>query len=851
MRILFVWLTAIAAVTPPVPTVTTPANYPEALLAERVAGQVELSVTVLADGNVGEVAVVSADRPEMAAAAIEAVLKWKFTPAMRDGVAIAARIRVPFRFEAPVVEEVEAASEQSGGDGREPIADDRLPITDGRQPIADDRLPITDGRQPIADSRSPIADDDQVIDVSVRGKRRPPQRAVSDFVLDHDILNAMPRQNAADLLGSAPGVYVSRPEGDAVAQEIFLRGFDASHGQDIELSVGVVPLNQPSHIHGQGYADTNFVIPEVVRSLRVTEGVYDPRQGDFAVAGSVGFDLGVAKRGILSRTSYGSFDTKRQVLVWAPEGEADETFGAVALRETDGFGMNRGSRSGSGIAQYMLRLGQNTTLLMHVAAYGARANLAGVLRRDDVNEGRVGFYDSYPDPTANAQSALTSRAQASATLEHTGENGARTQLSLWLMQANYRSRQNFTGYLQRSQQNPTWVGRGDLIEQANDDFGLGAQASHRTQTRTLVGELSGSLEVGLAFRTDGIHQQQNLLQAPENQTWDRRVDAKIRGSDLGAYADATLTYSTWLTARAGVRADVLYYDVDDALGNFIPTFQRATFIPGFRRTALGIASGPRATLEARPVRGLRLIASYGEGYRSPQARQLTEGENAPYAKVHGMELGAAYQPPGAEWLNASVALYRTTLSQDLAFDAAEGALERIGPTTRKGAVAHLIAQPWSWALASLSVTYVHATLDAPPAASAENPTPAFTKGELLPYVPPLVVRGDASIQRPIVDIAESPLGYRVGSGFTFLSKRPLPYAQFGQTVALWDASAALNWRFVELGCEVYNLLDRQYAASEYSFVSDWGNREVPSRVPARHFSAGAPRTVFGTLTLSF
>jgi hypothetical protein len=90
-----------------------------------------------------------------------------------------------------------------------------------------------------------------------------------------------------------PGVYVSRPEGDAVAHEIYLRGFNAAHGQDIEFTVGGVPINQLSHLHGQGYADLNFILPEVVRSIRVTEGVYDPHQGDFAVAGSIDFDLGV------------------------------------------------------------------------------------------------------------------------------------------------------------------------------------------------------------------------------------------------------------------------------------------------------------------------------------------------------------------------------------------------------------------------------------------------------------------------------------------------------------------------------------------------------------------------------
>jgi iron complex outermembrane receptor protein len=96
----------------------------------------------------------------------------------------------------------------------------------------------------------------------------------------------------------------------------------------------------------------NFIIPEVVRSLRVVEGVYDPRQGDFAVAGSVDFELGVHDRGYQLRSTYGSFNTFRQLLIVAPEDEADDTFGAVQFRSSDGFGENRGSLSGGAIAQY-------------------------------------------------------------------------------------------------------------------------------------------------------------------------------------------------------------------------------------------------------------------------------------------------------------------------------------------------------------------------------------------------------------------------------------------------------------------------------------------------------------------
>ena len=52
----------------------------------------------------------------------------------------------------------------------------------------------------------------------------------------------------------------------------------------------------------------------------------------------------------------------------------------------------------------------------------------------------------------------------------------------------------------------------------------------------------------------------------------------------------------------------------------------------------------------------------------------------------------------------------------------------------------LIARPWPWAVLALSITWVHATLDEPPPATPQNPTPAFQPGQLLPYVPPVVVR---------------------------------------------------------------------------------------------------------------
>ena len=60
---------------------------------------------------------------------------------------------------------------------------------------------------------------------------------------------------------------------------MFLRGFDAHEGQDLEFSVDGVPINDAGNYHGNGYADTHFILPELIQSVRVLEGPYAPQQG--------------------------------------------------------------------------------------------------------------------------------------------------------------------------------------------------------------------------------------------------------------------------------------------------------------------------------------------------------------------------------------------------------------------------------------------------------------------------------------------------------------------------------------------------------------------------------------------
>lgn len=786
---------------------------------------VRVQVVLGEDGAVRDAVADGSAPPNFATEALRAVRAWRFTPATRDGAPMASQIRVPITF-------VARPSQQA------PTAPTSAP-----QP-ANTPTP----REESAGGALQAADTEPVLDVTVRGSRIQNPRAASEVTLDRDGITAAPHESAANVIASAPGVYVSRGEGDAVAHEIFLRGFNAEHGQDMELSLnGYVPINQMSHLHGQGYADMNYLIPEVIESVRIVEGVYDPRQGDFAVAGSVNFDLGVRERGYQVRSSYGSFNTFRQLLVVAPEGEPEATFAAFQFRSTDGYGQNRGSVLGSAIASYEFSFPGDFQGRLHLVAYGARASIAGVLRRDDVDTGRVGFFDSYNDPSANAQSALATRAQLGVSLERRRQTGSRTSISLWTALVGFHARENFSGYTQYSRIMPTWAGRGDLHEQINDDVGLGASFQHRTNRFRPWTSVTGDVSFGLSFRTSRVTATQNLLEVPLNQVWDQRVDATIQATDVGAFVDADWNFTRYLHVRGGVRADMLHFDVDDRLGNFTPQFRPESFLQGYRRTALGLAVGPRATLEVVPTPSLRLLASYGQGFRSPQARQLEEGESAPFARVHAFEVGSRYVPNEGKRFSLTTAFYATMLSYDIAFDPEEGSLTRIGPTTRLGFVAHAIARPWKWLYLSASITTVRATLDAPPPATAENPAPAYVDGQLLPYVPPVVVRADGSATHPLFAIVGEDVVGRIGFGFSFLSARPLPYSATAPALALLDASLSLRYRFLELSCDAFNLFDSRYAASEYSFVSNWQTTTHPSLVPARHIAAGSPLTVMFNL----
>jgi outer membrane cobalamin receptor len=109
----------------------------------------------------------------------------------------------------------------------------------------------------------------------------------SEGVVDDQELQLAPQYRSGQLLETVPGLIVTLHSGEGKANEYLMRGYNLDHGTDLETYVDGMPINQPTHAHGQGYTDLNFMITELADQLTYTKGPYYAKVGDFGAVGSV------------------------------------------------------------------------------------------------------------------------------------------------------------------------------------------------------------------------------------------------------------------------------------------------------------------------------------------------------------------------------------------------------------------------------------------------------------------------------------------------------------------------------------------------------------------------------------
>ncbi len=99
-------------------------------------------------------------------------------------------------------------------------------------------------------------------------------------------LKNRPLLRSGEILETLPGLIITQHAGGGKANQYFLRGFNLDHGTDFAIFIDGMPLNLPSHAHGEGYSDMNIVIPEFVERIDAEKGPYYANVGDYGSAGN-------------------------------------------------------------------------------------------------------------------------------------------------------------------------------------------------------------------------------------------------------------------------------------------------------------------------------------------------------------------------------------------------------------------------------------------------------------------------------------------------------------------------------------------------------------------------------------
>ena len=289
-----------------------------------------------------------------------------------------------------------------------------------------------------------------------------------------------------------PGLIVTQHSGEGKANQYFLRGFNLDHGTDIDITHDDMPVNMRTHAHGQGYADLNFMIPELISTLHYSKGPYFPELGDFDTAGAVQIDYVNSLPHDLALVSAGMFGYYRALGAMSrPEGAGNLLVAAEYVHADGPWEIPDNYNKGNLVFNYSQGTRDNgfsfTGMYMNDAFHATNQ-----IPQRAVTEGLVCFYCSL-DPTDGGSSERYSFSTKYSATTETGQLKANAYFIGYQLQLF----NNFDGFVTF----PAPIG--DQFEQQDRRKIYGGNVSYMMPASIFGFDLQYT--VGFQTRTDDIH----------------------------------------------------------------------------------------------------------------------------------------------------------------------------------------------------------------------------------------------------------------------------------------------------------------------------------------------------------
>jgi len=625
-------------------------------------------------------------------------------------------------------------------------------------------------------------------------------------------LKARPINNTQDMMRLVPGLFTAQHQGGGKAEQLFLRGFDADHGTDINVSVDGMPVNMVSHAHGQGFADTHFIIPETVQEIDFGKGPYSIDKGDFATAGWVSFKTKNYLDNSFVKVDGGSFGYFRTVmgLDLIDKNTANGRQTAYIAGE---YGYNRSyfdepqdfNRLNL-IGKYTNYLSKDKIFSLTLSGFSTTWNASGQIPTRAVTEGIINRFGDI-DP----EGGVTSRYNVNLQYYQSINEHSSFKSNIFFTYYQFSLYSDFTFFLRDTV-------NGDQIHQA-EKRAIAGYSSEYNNSYSYFG-VQMKAQAGLGFRYDNV---MNDELGHTIDKWKLLGDSalgNVHETNMYAYINQRIYILPQLVATIGTRFDYFVQQYENKLSseNLVTTSYPHAFSP---KASLYYNFGDRA----------RIYYNYGIGFHSNDTRTIAsagQGTNVPVQYVlplaSSMDLGVIVKLYSKLLLSA--AIWGLDLQQEFTYDGDVSIVLPSGRTRRQGLDFSLRYELVKW-------LYLDADLNFARARYLDSPTGHN-------YVP--LAAGFTSIGGVMVKLNKN---LSASLRFRHMADRPANETNTITAPGYTICDAVVNYirPKYELGLQLQNLFNVQW--DEAAFATETRLRsEVVSGLPGQTDLCFTPGTPF-------
>ena len=645
--------------------------------------------------------------------------------------------------------------------------------------------------------------------------------AASGGTVTSKLIESRPTLRPAEVLEFIPGVIVTQHSGDGKANQYFLRGFNLDHGTDFATFVDGMPVNMPTHAHGQGYSDLNWLIPELVDRIHYRKGPYHAEDGDFSSAGSARIALFDAVPGGIASVTLGA-DRYARTLVANSSALANGRllYALEAAHNNGPWDSPEKFHRTNGVLRYSFGAdGERSSIT--AMAYSAGWNATDQIPQRAVDAGLVGRFGSL-DPSDGGR---TERYSLSYRTERRLADGT-FRLDAYTVRSTLNLFSNFTFRLDHPADLQPSTIDGDQFEQAEQRKVFGMTASRSWNTK--LGGLDAVNAVGVQVRHDRLDPV-GLYATVARQRAEVTQESVVRQTSVAIHAENATQWLPWLRSVAGLRVDAFDFDVGSSIAQNSGKAHSSVVSP-----KLSLIFGPWSKSE--------YFVNYGHGFHSNDARGATAtvapGTPAPIDPVTplvrstGGELGVRTElVPG---LQSSLALWQLKLGSELVFVGDAGVTEPSRASRRRGLEWNNHYRATSWLLLDADLALSRARFSAADPAGDRIPG---SIGRVISLGATVADLGPWSGQFQVRSFGPRPL---IEDGSVRSKATTLAYLRVGYQVAPG----------IKVALEVFNLFDRQASDIDYYYRSRLPGEPVAG-VEDIHFHPVEPRRIRITLSAAF